>query len=70
MKIHQTAAEAIQHSEQYGEIAHCEDTPANHEYLYMESDGNTGGTIPRTADDYWADDPDSDYKMTWRVNVV
>lgn len=64
---YQTAAEAIDHSRQYGEIGHCKDTPANHETLLAECDDNCGGN---GLEDYWADDPDSDHKMLWRVNVA
>ncbi len=67
--IYKTALEAIRHSVQFGEIGHCEDTPENHERLFIESDGNDGGRKPRSANDYWKDDPDSDHKMLWRVNV-
>lgn len=67
LTIYKTALEAIRHSVQFGEIGHCEDTPENHERLLIESDGNSGG---RRHDDYWKDDPDSDHKMLWRVNVA
>ncbi len=64
MKTHQTAAEAIEHSKAYGEMGHCVDTTANHKYLAARCDGVANG------EDYWADDPDSDLKMAWRVLVV
>ena len=64
---HQTADEAIAHSRQYGEIAHCEDTPANHEALLAACDDHCSGN---GLEDYWVDDPDSDHKMLWRVNVA
>ena len=64
---HATAAEAIRHSEQYDEIAICEDTTENQETLMSECDDNcsTNG-----LEDYWADDPDSDEGMIWRVNIL
>ena len=66
MTIYRTALEAIRHSEQYGEIAHCEDTPANRERLTIECDDHCSGD---GLEDYWANDPDSSHKMLWRVNV-
>jgi len=66
MKTFEHAKEAIQHSEQLSEIAHCEDTAENHETLLAESDGHHSGN---GLEDYWADDPDSEDKMLWRVNV-
>lgn len=62
-----TATEAIAHSEQYGGIAHCDDTPENHETLMVECDDHCSGN---GLEDYWADDPDSTDKMAWRVNVA
>ena len=67
MTTYQTAAEAIAHSQQYDEIAYCEDTSENHETLLVECDDNCSGN---GLEDYWADDPESDDKMLWRVNVV
>jgi len=67
MKAYQTASEAIEHSLQYGEIAHCEDTPASHETLLSECDDHCSGN---GLEDYWSVDPLSAWKMLWRVNVV
>ena len=66
---HKKAADAKRHSEEYGEIARCENTAANHEYLLLASDGNSGGRLARSADDYWADDEDSTDGMAWRVMI-
>lgn len=67
MKTHATAALAIRHSEQYGEIAMCANTQDNQDALLMicDDDCQTNG-----LHDYWLDDPDSDEKMLWRVNVL
>ena len=67
MTTYKTALEAIRHSQQYGEIAQCEDTPQNRDQLRIESDGNCE---TNDGQDYWADDPESDEKMLWRVETV
>ena len=59
-----TAAEAIEHSEQYGEICECEDTPDNREHLLAMCDDHHSGV------DFWANDPDSEEEITWRVNIT
>jgi hypothetical protein len=64
---YKTANEAIRHSRQYDEISRCEDTPENHEALRRECDDHCSGN---GLMDYWANDPDSDHKMLWRVNVT
>jgi len=67
MTTYATALDAIRHSEQYGEIGRCEDTPENHETLLAECDDHCSGN---GLEDYWVEDPDSDHKMTWRVNIA
>lgn len=65
--IYETATEAIIHSALYGEVGHCEDTRENHECLLAACDDHCSGN---GLEDYWTDDPDSDHKMLWRVNVA
>ncbi len=67
MKTHKTADEAIRYSEQYGEISYCEATRENRERLLAASDNHHSGN---SLEDYWADDPDSDHKMLWRVYIA
>ena len=70
MTTYTTAQEAIDRSISHNEIAYCEDTPENREYLSLESDGDVD-----TGDDmqYWADDPDGNAyhgDMLWRVHIL
>lgn len=65
--INEHAADAIQCSTNHGEIAQCQSTPENEDWLLSESDGCCDTNDGR---DYWADDPDSEYSMLWRVETV
>ncbi len=67
MKTYPTARQAIDHSIEYGEIGHCEDTSANHKTLLALCDDHCSGN---GLEDYWADDPGSVDNLRWRVNVA
>ena len=66
MTTYENAEAAIRHSIRYGEIAYCNDTPANHDTLLAQCDDRCrrGG-----LQDYWFDDTVSDHKMSWRVSI-
>lgn len=67
MMTYETANDAIRHSAQYGEIAHCTDTPANREQLLAGCDDHCSGN---GLEDYWSNITDSDDdRMLWRVNI-
>ena len=67
MTTYTTAQEAIERSMSYNEIAKCEDTPENREYLSMESDDSVdaGQVI-----EYWKNDEDTTDGMEWRVHIA
>ena len=61
-----TAEEAIERSISHNEIAYCEDTGENREYLLAESDYHVDDG---EVQEFWKNDEDSDTDMEWRVHI-
>ena len=63
MKLYNTAKEAIENSICYDEIAYCEDTPENREFLEGECDDSVdAGEVL----EFWG----TDENMEWRVHIT
>lgn len=66
MTTYTTAKEAIDRSISHDEIAYCEDTAQNREYLIAESDDRVdAGEVV----EFWKNDEDSETDMEWRVHI-
>ena len=66
MTTYTTAEEAIERSISHNEIAYCEDTGENREYLLAESDDHVDDG---EVQEFWKNDEDSDTDMEWRVHI-
>jgi hypothetical protein len=66
MTTYTTANEAIERSISHNEIAYCEDTEENREYLLAESDDYVDAG---EVQEFWKNDEDSDTDMEWRVHI-
>ena len=66
MTTYTTANEAIERSISHNEIAYCEDTGENREYLLAESDDHVDAG---EVQEFWKNDEDSDTDMEWRVHI-
>ena len=69
---HLTAERAIERSEEYDEIVTIEGSKEIHAFLKSECDDSVERCVGshQLMTEYWKNDPNSDYAMTWRVHVL